>query len=283
MEFYSLDVETANADYSSICQVGICKYNDTKLIDKYSQYINPEDEFSPINISIHGITPEDVKKAPTFSEVYSQIRNMIKGNIVAHHMPFDRIAMQRVLERYQLEVFNVNWLDTACVARRAWEEFAFKGYGLKNIAKTLIIDFTHHDAVEDARVAGEILIAACKKHNTSIEYWVDRVKKPINLSDKEKETLQGNPEGILYGEQLVFTGEISIPRREAADMAAKIGCQVNPNVTKGTTMLVIGMQDTRKLKGKDKSRKQRRVEDLIQKGQSIRILSENDFFQILNT
>ncbi len=93
---------------------------------------------------------------------------------------------------------------------------------------------------------------------------------------------EGNQEGPLYGEVLVFTGALTIPRREAADMAARIGCTVADAVNKKTTLLVVGDQDIRKLAGQEKSTKHRKAEELIMKGQSIRIFRETDFKELVS-
>jgi DNA polymerase-3 subunit epsilon len=68
-----------------------------------------------------------------------------------------------------------------------------------------------------------------------------------------------------------------MPRREAADLAAAIGCTVEDGVTKKTTLLVVGDQDVRRLAGHEKSSKHRKAESLIETGQPIRILRESDF------
>ena len=91
---------------------------------------------------------------------------------------------------------------------------------------------------------------------------------------------EGNPEGPLYGEVLVFTGALSMPRSQAADLAAVIGCQVATAVTKKTTMLVVGDQDIKRLAGHEKTSKHRKAEELIAKGISIRILKESDFREL---
>ena len=82
--------------------------------------------------------------------------------------------------------------------------------------------------------------------------------------------------------EVVFTGALSIPRNQAAELAAQIGCDVSQTVTQSTTILVVGQQDIRKLAGQLKSSKQRKVEELIRKGQTIRILGEQDFFSLVN-
>jgi DNA polymerase-3 subunit epsilon len=55
MDFVAIDVETANADMASICQIGIASYSNGSLVDEWSALVEPEDFFDPINISIHGI------------------------------------------------------------------------------------------------------------------------------------------------------------------------------------------------------------------------------------
>ena len=79
---------------------------------------------------------------------------------------------------------------------------------------------------------------------------------------------------------IVFTGALTMPRREAADIAASIGCDVDAGVTKRTTLLVVGDQDVQRLAGHKKSSKHRKAEQLIQAGQPIRILRETDFREL---
>ena len=109
---------------------------------------------------------------------------------------------------------------------------------------------------------------------------MERVKKPINPLT-EIIAREGNPEGPLYGETAVFTGALGIPRREAAQLAADAGCQVADAVNKATTLLVVGDQDIQRLNGQEKSSKHRKAEELILKGQGIRILGESDFQRLV--
>ena len=53
------------------------------------------------------------------------------------------------------------------------------------------------------------------------------------------------------------------------------------SVTKKTTMLVVGIQDEAKFNGYEKSSKQRKAEVLIANGSDIRILSEEDFHELV--
>lgn len=282
MKFYTLDVETANPDYSSICQIGIGVFDGGNIIDSWKTYVDPEDYFDGMNISIHGIDEETVKGAPKFSEIYSILQGKIEENVVVHHMPFDRVAFHRACEKYNLEPFNVKWLDSASVARRTWEQFSHKGYGLANLTDFLGIQFQHHDALEDSIAAGKVILEASKKTGFGIDEWLLRISKPIHTVSTEPLNLSGNIEGLLYGETIVFTGTLCIPRLEAAKLAAEAGCDVSDSVNKTTTILVLGKQDSWKLKGADKSSKHRKAEELMQKGCEIQIMMEDDFKKMVN-
>lgn len=281
MSFVVIDVETANADLSSICQVGIASFDDGRLVDVWGSLIDPQDEFDPINISIHGIDEDQVKDAPNWAGVLPNIRSRLENHIVISHTPFDRLALERACDRYGVAECVCKWLDSARVVRRAWPQFSKSGYGLSNVAAHFGISYRAHDAVEDARCAGELVLRAIANTGLDVEQWLTRVEQPIDLTAAQGYRRDGNPDGELFGEILVFTGTLSIPRREAADAAAAEGCRVDEGVTKHTTLLVVGDEDLRRLNGHEKSSKHRKAEQLIAKGQPIRILGESDFRRIV--
>ena len=284
MNFIALDVETANGDMASICQIGIAKYTNGKLCEEWSSLIDPEDYFSPINIGIHGIEPSDVTGMPKFPEVFTILKNFMGNTVSVCHTHFDRVSIAQAIDRYNLSEIDTIWLDSARVARRTWDECAWKGYGLKNVCKIIDYEFKHHDALEDAKASGQIIIAAIQVTGLDIDAWLQRVNKPIDLSKSSYSSYvkrEGNPEGELYGEVVVFTGSLEIPRKEAADLASSVGCTVAGAVTKKTTILIVGNQDLKKLAGKDKSSKHMKAENFIHNGQYIRILKENDFKELV--
>jgi DNA polymerase-3 subunit epsilon len=110
------------------------------------------------------------------------------------------------------------------------------------------------------------------------------VLQPIDPTSCGKAVYRdGNPEGDLFGEIIAFTGALELTRNQAADLAASIGCQVTPNVTKKTTILVVGDQDASKLAGHEKSSKHRKAEELVLEGYHLRIIRETDFKTLVNT
>ena len=277
MEFVAIDVETANADMASICQIGIAQFKDGTLAEEWKTYVDPQDHFDGINVSIHGIDEDVVAGSPTFAKLADTLLSRLSGRIIVTHTAFDRVAVHQASTKHKTPPLSCTWLDTACVARRAWTEFSRRGYGLASICASIGYNFQHHDALEDAKAAGTILIAAMTHTGLDLDAWLTRVRQPIDL---QRSTREGNPDGELCGEVIVFTGALTIPRREAADIAASIGCDVDAGVTKRTTLLVVGDQDVQRLAGHEKSSKHRKAEQLIQAGQPIRILRETDFREL---
>ena len=64
-DFIALDVETANSDFSSICSIGLVHFRGGEVFKSLTILVDPEDDFSPANIAIHGIRPDDVAGKPT--------------------------------------------------------------------------------------------------------------------------------------------------------------------------------------------------------------------------
>ena len=284
MDFIAIDVETANADMSSICQIGIALFRDSQLAGEWGRLIDPQTYFDNINIGIHGITQDDISGAPRFAQVFPDLSKLLQENITVIHTPFDRVAIQQAAILHDLNLPETTWLDTARVARRTWSEFSQRGYGLANVCKKIGYEFKHHNALEDAKASGEILLAASRETGLDLTGWTKRVKQSIDLSKKSPSSVkrEGNPDGILSGEVIVFTGQLQITKNEAADLAAKVGCDVGQGVTKKTTLLCVGNQDIEKLAGHSKSSKHRKAESLIAKGQRIRIIREADFMEMVD-
>lgn len=278
--FVVIDVETANADVGSICQIGIAEFGGIGVTREWASLVDPEDYFDSINVSIHGIDENTVKGAPTFPQLATMVTEQLSGKVVVCHTPFDRSALRKAAERYGAEAPSCTWLDSARVVRRVWSQFTRSGYGLANVTNFLGYEFKHHDALEDAKAAGHIVLAAMLESGLDIEALVRWASLPVS-PEGSRIRKDGDPDGPLYGERLVFTGALRMPRREAADLAARLGCTVLPGVTKKTTLLVVGDQDLDRLAGHEKSRKHRRAEELIGQGIPIRILKEGDFRRLM--
>ncbi len=227
-----------------------------------------------------------VADSPTMGDIQKELQQQLDGRIIVSHGAFDRNALKHVL-------FNHQWLNSMKIIRRAYpEKYGKRGYRLANLAKDFGITLKHHDALEDAKATADILLEILDDTKTTIDYWVDRVKEPITPYKRKAYKrkagtsappikLQGIEDGPLSGHTVVFTGELAMTRKESAEKASAEGCNVEPGVTKRTTMLVVGTQKSRMIAPGDKSSKHKKAEKYIEKGQEIEILTEENFLQLI--
>ena len=174
LTFNAIDVETANSDPSCICQIGIVHVRDGVIKDQLSVLVNPEAQFNDFNIRLHGIDRSVVKDSEALPGLEARLRQLLEGTVLVSHTSFDRRAMDAAMERYGLRSLRANWLDSATIARRAWPQRYKRRWNLAAIAGDLGIVFRHHDAAEDARAAGEIVLYAYRHTGIDIDGWLNR-------------------------------------------------------------------------------------------------------------
>ena len=307
MNFVAIDVETANSNVGSICQIGLAKYVDGKLVDSYCTLVNPQAHFDPLNVGIHSITAERVADAPFIIEVFDEILAFIDDSIVVSYTLFDQRAFSNCLTHYHLPNPNWPWVDATVLVRKAFKQFAVRGYNLANVCKLLNYQFTHHDALADAKACGYVTTIILRENGCSIKDYVNssthkrsynkrwRTKGPsssnppqtnsqnpyTNNSYPSVSARQGDEAGRYAGLNICFTGNLSISREEIIVIAAQQGFTVKAGASKKLHYLVVGTQDSAVLKGNDKSSKQRKVEELINGGVEIQIIEEQAFLQLI--
>jgi len=281
-DFVALDVETANKDFASICQVGLAFFCNGQCIAVWQTHVDPQTAFSPNNIAIHGLDASAVAQSPRIPAVLDLLRAKLSGRIVVHHSPFDKTALKQAARRFNQPELDFQWLDTVTVAKKVWPDHP-GGYGLSNLAASLSIPFDHHDAAQDARATGQILAQALAISPISLKEWIQSStrKKPAYPGRyPRKIELPGHPGAPLNGQVIVFTGQLSIPREQAAQWAAKAGCVVADRVTSATTLLVQGAPRSARPPGQQ-SAKLRTAHERIAKGQNLTILDEPAFTALM--
>lgn len=287
MDFVTIDVETANSDVGSICQIGMAKYIKGKLVDTYSTLVLPQSTFSSTNINIHGIDSKTVKDAPSIFDIYGKILQFIGSNIVVSYTDFDERAIRKCLTDQGLPLPEWQWVDASIMVRETCQRFSLEGYNLANVCKEWKYDFKHHDALEDAKACGFVATTILRENSLSIQNWVSKGQFKSNKITKNqprfpvRRAVEGNKEGRFYGLNICFTGELSIKRPEIAEIAAKQGFTVKAGISKKVNYLVVGTPDLSLLNGHDKSSKHRKAEELISKGTDINIIEENEFLKII--
>ena len=174
LTFNAIDVETANEGPSSICQIGIVQVRNGRIAASWSFIVDPQEPFRAFNVRLHGIGPERVRGCPILPRLDGELHGLLEGTPLVSHTGFDRAALDGALRRYGLRPLEVRWLDSAHIARSTWpERYRRRGWNLANVAADLGISFRHHDAVEDARTAAEIVLMACFHMGLDIEDWLN--------------------------------------------------------------------------------------------------------------
>jgi DNA polymerase-3 subunit epsilon len=264
----------------------------------------PTDYFNPFNISIHGITWENVKDKPEFCDIFPKIMNLIGDRIViAHYAAFDMSVLRYTLDYYGIPYPEISYGCTRNISKHVWP--GLLNYGLSTVAQQLDISFHHHDPDEDALTCAAICMKAgqaigarslpdlaqilsvnlgrlhpgshppAKSSNDARSSHRPKTITPIPL-----EPMDGS--SPIFGRNFVFTGTLqSMTRAEATAKVLAAGGECSNSVGSKTDFLVMGEQDLRRLGGQEKSGKARRAEDLISNGIDIEVIGERYFLEML--
>lgn len=164
MNLVSVDFETANRYRNSPCAIGIVVANKQGIVEEFYSLINPLMDFESHNIYVHGITERDVEDAPTFAELWPTINKYLSNNIVvAHNASFDMSVLRATLDRFDLVYPNLDYLCTVALSKVAWP--GLPNYKLNTLASMIGSEFSHHHALEDARVVVDLLVKAMYQHD----------------------------------------------------------------------------------------------------------------------
>ena len=282
--YISIDVETANSARNSICQIGVVVIEGDTVVDSFNTLVNPEDEFGWVEMSIHGISPEDVIDAPKFGEVYDHLSGLLAGEFTMQYSKFDRSAINGACEKYGLKNIDTKWIDVMKAVRRTLPEFKERGYGLANVCDSLNYEFNHHDAFADAMACAHIGKHIMSEKNWDLATMSSEIEKKLTYKSNYQNQFKGasaNTAGELFGAVIVFTGALIASRKECALVASQKGCEVIVSVTKKATVLVVGDQDMGKMvSGETLSSKHRKAITLQEKGSALRIIGESEFWNM---
>lgn len=303
-DFVAIDFETANTKTSSACQIGIAAVKDSSVVEEYKSLIRPKKgSFRSINTSIHGITEDMVRDSRSLDELWPEIMQYFSPNVpvIAHSVGFDMSVLKNSCSA---DIPGFYYADSLKIVK----PFVSGKKGLAYCAAEFGVRVDrHHDAADDARVCAEVCIEAFKrggcisaweffcKYDVPIYCFSDvridesadhRTAKVFTRERLDYAALQASAvedkNCPLCGKNVVFTGDLSISRGEAARLAADHGAIVKSSVSKKTDFLIVGKQDVSIVGDDGMSNKEEKAYALNADGASIVFLSETDFFNIIN-
>lgn len=294
MRAVAIDFETANERRASACSIGLAWIEDGQVVDVETHLIRPpEMRFAPVNIRIHGITPDMVEDAPEFPDVLSSLRERIDvcDMVLAHNAGFDMSVVRASCDAYSLSYPEFDYLCTVKVAQRVWSDLGTAR--LNALGDHLGIAFKHHDAGEDAYVCAQVALEAMRLRSasnlhdlakitqvgigrmSSAGYSACSAPRPVRTRSIETakpysdifRPVPGMPLS-MQGKRVVFSGQLSrFSRSEAQEIAGRFGARVMASVTAKTDWVVVGNGAGSKL---DRARHL-----------GLKLLSEADFMELI--
>ncbi len=309
MDFIAIDFEIANNNLNSACSMGLVFVDDNEIVDKKHFYIQPPAlVFETKMVEIHGITAEHVSNELKFHEIWDEIKDSFNESniIVAHNAQFDMSVLHACLTEYHLPLPDFKYIDSIPISTRACRGEKV-GSSLKKRLDYFGIPLDHHhDALCDALAAAQLVLHCINlKRRKSLEsycntYWNIPIRsfselKPnktfgrkktmfnkINVNEIEPAANTFDENHILFGKNIVFTGELqSIGRKEAMQNVVDLGGILKSGVSGKTNILIVGKQD-KAIVGEDGlSGKEEKAYALIEKGLEISILNEEAFLELL--
>lgn len=351
--FVGFDVETANPNWGSICQIGLVKVIDGEEVERVSWLCKPPaglDTFEDGNIAIHGIRPEDVADAPSVAECIPKLVDFVgELPLVAHNAQFDASALRDACRATGVAVPKLLFACTLAQSRATKLDVA--NHRLPTLSQHFGVELTHHhDACEDAAACAGVMLGLARAanytgslvgfvHDSGFTLGVvdeDRVtpvlrdrsgagraaqaqrlseggvdaavaavsqprgsnqggpsKRGGRSTESSKSTRpapwqsvatpdtvpepnpDADPNSVLYGEHVTLTGEFDpYDKGQLWAGIAELGGQVGKNVTKKTTVLVVGEWATM-------TSKEKRARELHDKGQEIEFWSAEQLYNAL--
>lgn len=296
MSFTAIDFETANSYRASACAVGMAKVRNGRIVEETSWLMRPlpgYGDFMPVNIGVHGITASQVRGLEDWSTLHQPMLEFIGADaLVGHNVSFERSVISKANEACGVVMPDFDYRCTLTLARKHLE---LPKYSLSDVVTALSLpSFTHHDAGADAAASAHVALEIARRTNASTlaELWPTPPSKKRRelpsyysaghtrkIADLPQPDPNANPHGPLFGQTIVFSGDLAaMPRADAQDAAAAKGAVIANTTTKKVTLVV---DATAGQPGAVPSGKVRRARELAAAGQDIEVIGEGRFLRLL--
>lgn len=315
-KYVVIDIETTGFDFrhDRIIEIAAISYEYGKKVSDFHSLINPGRLIPTDIVSLTGISQDDVKTAPELEDIASAFLDFIGDmpiighNALTFDVPFlsaqlsavienpviDTLPMARkvfdLLPRHKLAYLNdvlhlgsagshrafndvetTNALLWACLAPRKYERDVYKAFLDNRMA-------CHSDKIPKKR---------SKPWSPASDQPVDTLKKKKRFDKIDIKSIAPtvdctDPSSPLCGKAILFTGELTIPRGDAMQMAVNAGAILKSGVSKKLAYLVVGKQDVTLVGMDGMSSKETKARELNESGKAqIQIIDEEEFLKLV--
>jgi DNA polymerase-3 subunit epsilon len=176
LDFCIIDTETTGgrASQDRVIDIAVYRVRDGIILEKYQSLVNPGIPIPPWITGLTGIDNDMVKRAPFFSDIQSELFQILgKGIFTAHNAAFDYGFVQQEFLRQGIEFIRPH-LCTVRLARHLYPELPSRSLGA--LCEHLLIDiYDRHRAAGDAEATVYVLKDLLKKvrDQWKLESWQD--------------------------------------------------------------------------------------------------------------
>lgn len=309
--FVSFDFENLFPQRVSACSVGMVKYKDGEIVDKYYTLIRPPFEYEgkrgPALTWIHGFTEKMFEGERTFAEILPEMEAFIEDlPLVAHNACVERACIHDACAYYNIEtsIPYEDIMDTYPLSIAIEESLGMRAQGKGSHSLNVVCqrfgvkELRHHHACDDAEMCGNLFLSFPKylsgelafdesarrmaSENCSKESWSRNniyesyaLRGHTNLCGDvlQKDLSCADPNNPFYDRKVVITGVFNIERQELAQVLKTMGADIDTGVSSKTNYLLIGDEP-----GPSKLKK---FDQLISEGKDVRKIYQEDLDLIL--
>lgn len=186
--FTVFDIETTGfSTYKDrITEIGAVRVENGKVIDTFSQLVNPQISIPSSITELTGISNEMVENCPSIDAVLPDFLKFAQGSIlVAHNANFDCGFISANAKRIGTD-FGFTYIDTVPLCRSVFPELS--SVKLNKVAEHMGLgNFNHHRACDDAQMLSKIFVTLLIRFKKN---------KDIDLISKLNDNLSANLAGL---------------------------------------------------------------------------------------
>jgi DNA polymerase-3 subunit epsilon len=203
-----VDIETTGAspNGSRILEIAIIRVEEGKIIETFSTIVDPEQYIPPSITGLTGISERDIKNAPTFATIASDVERLLKDCVfVAHNARFDYAFIKHEFTRLGMR-YSAKCLCTVKLSRFLYSDE--RRHDLSTlIDRHGLVCSARHRALGDAEVLIDFLKICTNEHSTercqeALDHVLKKSAIPAKLDSQVLSKLPQQP-GVytFYGDQ----------------------------------------------------------------------------------
>ena len=289
LDFTAIDIETTGLSPTDneIIELGAVRYRDGVIVSQYQQLINPGTSIPKSITKLTGITDEMVSDAPAFGEAIDAFLDFIGDDLLlGHNTNFDINFIYDACVGCGHDPIKNDFVDTMRISKKMHPEYP--DHKLQTLITQLgVEDQGHHRSVADCIMTAECYLRMLqenpaffgKSRNDKQRARKAQSRVPVKEIAPNESAIAG--ETPLTGKSIVFTGELTISRRDAMQMAVNAGAVIKSSVSSKTDYLVVGTQDIALVGEDGLSTKEEKAYALNESGKGhVQFLNEAEFLDL---